>query len=487
MTDQAKTGPGWQAVMAGAVVLGTGPVALALLVLISPGGEEGGLGGVAALVNEGGAFSDVVLALGALGSLGAAVLAGLSVRRAALPAPLALVPFLLPVLAALAGVSSGMRGLLAAVAHVAPSDKGTILVAATAELSSLRIQALTFAGAGVLAVALAASLTLGAPGRAGRVLTVLGGTTLGLSLAAAALQSLSLRNGFSASAHSSPADRLTLLVGTIGDWQRFAHLSGALFLASLLVAAGGAAVLAARGQKAMGLGAASALLVAAVGFRGFNALTEQQLFSASREHQARPRPELMAFDGRHPLRGDFVALNSEDPAQIDAAVARACGRGDEHPWVALELRRGLSRASLLRALQTAHYLRTEVELIGGGPKRHLEAPAVFEAALAAVTELPQSAPVRVLFAGAPCERCAGVATATDTGLLVTSSAGEQVRWKQEAVPFYGEVDQLPGVELVWSQGEPEPLVRAALVALSHQHLLVVRVAPPEPPPTLPDY
>lgn len=487
MTDEAKTGPAWQAVLAGVVVLGTGPVALVLLVLMSSGAEEGGVGGVARLVEEGGAFSYGVLLMGALASLVAAGLAGLSVRRPVLPAPLALLPFLLPVLGALAGVINGMQGVHAAVSHVAPSDKGTILVAATAELSSLSIQALTFAGAGALAVTLAALLTLGAPGRAGRLLTVLGATTLACSLGAAAMQSFTLRSGFSAIAHASPADRLTILAATIGEWESFARLSGALFLACLLVAGAGAALLSARGQKSVGIGAAAALLVAAVGFRGFNALTEQQLFSSSRELSAVPRTEWMTFDGRGPIAFDFVALEETDPARNDAAVARACPRAGEQRWVAFELRKGLRRETLLRALQTAHYLKADVELIGGGPKHHLQAPAVFEPALAAVTELPQSAPVRVLFTAEPCERCEGVATATDTGLVVKNAAGEQATWKQEAVPFYGEVDGFPGVEFVWSESDPEPLVRAALVALSHQHLLVVRVPPPAPPPALPDY
>lgn len=488
MSDERKTPAGSlsRALVAGAVVLGTGPVALGLLMLMSARDGEGWLLGIATLVQEGGLFSYGVLVLGALASLVAAGLAGLSVRRPGLPAPLALVPFLLPMLAALGGVISGMRGVVSAVSHVAPSDKGTILLAAMAELESLDIQALTFCAAGLWAVALAALVSFDAPGRGGRVMTALGGFALGLSLAASAGQGFALRNGFSAIAHVSPADRLTILMGTIGDWQQLSLASGAAFLGCLLVALGGAGILVSGGQRSAGIGAAAALLVAAVGFRGFHALSEHQLFAPSREHLTRARTDLVTFEGRTPLREDFVALGEGD-GPIDTAVARSRKRDEETHWVALELPRGLGRAPLLRAMQTAHYLLADVELVGGGARPPLDVPPVFEAALLAVTAVPQSAPLRVLFSEQPCEGCAGVATLTPSGLQVKSPAGEVLAWAPAAVPSSGEVDSLPGVEFDWTTGEPEPLLRAALVALSHGHLLVARIPAPAQLPELPDY
>lgn len=481
MSDDAKTPPGplGQAVLAGAVVLGTGPFALALLVVLSAHEGEHALAGIASLVQEGGAFSYAVLLLGAMASLVAGVLAGLAVRRPRLPPGLALIPFLLPLAAALLGVISGMHRVVAATANVWPTEQRAMLLAGTAEVVSLELQALGFAAAGALAVALATLVTWRAAASPARLLTVLGAGTLGLSLVAAAGRDFVLRNGFSVISHASPADRPALLVNTIADWQQFSLASGALFLGCLVVTMAGLGVLVARGQKVMGLGAASALLVAAVGFRGFDALAERRLFGPGQEQTSQGRPDLLTFNGRHPLREDSVPLEGTE-ADIDEVVARACRNDGEHPWVAVELSLGLAREPLLRALQTAHYLRTEVELIGGGSQRPPAAPSQFAAAEAMVSDLPQSAPLRVLFPGEGCERCVGLATLTDAGLQLGAAT-----WKQDEVPFFGEVADLPGVEFEWSAGSPAGLLRAALIALSHQHLLVVRVPPPQRLPVLP--
>lgn len=480
MTGEEKTPAGaiWLAILAGALVLGTGPAALAFLLLLGADGEEGGASGLAQLVMEGGAASYAVLFAGALASLIAAVLAGLSVRRPGLPASVALMPFLLPVLAALGGVMVGMRGVLDAVTHVAPADKATILAAATGELTSLCVQSLAFAAAGALAVAVAALVSLGPPGRGGRLVTVLGAGTLGLSLGSTAAQDMSMRGGFMALAHVSPVDRLTLLAGVIEDWQRLNRVSNALFLLSLAVTVVGAAVLVARGQRAAGLGVAAALLVAAVGFRGFNAMSERQLAGVS---ATPPRPALMTVGGLSPLSDSTVALEDDEPARIDNLVLlRARLNEPDQAWVGLELGLTLEPQTVLRALQAAHFVKADVELIGQGPKKNFDAPPLFAAAVAAMSEVQRSAPVRVLYASEPCEKCE-VATLTAAGLKV--GEGE---WKQEEVPLSAEFQAFPVVEFAWAD-DTDALVRAALIALSHQHILVVRVPPPDPPVVLPDY
>lgn len=483
MSDEKNpAGAIWLAMLAGAIVLGTGPAVLAFLLLLGAGGEEGGASGLAQLVMEGGGASYAVLFGGALASLISAVLAGLSVRRPGLPASLALMPFLLPVLAALAGVMVGMRGVLDAVTHVAPADKATILAAATGELTSLCVQSLAFAAAGALAVAVAALVGLGAPGRGGRVLTVLGAGTLGLSLGSTTAQDMSMRSGFMALAHVSPVDRLTLLMGVIEDWQRTNQVSNALFLLSLAVTVVGAAVLAARGQRGAGIGVAAGLLVAAVGFRGFNAMSERQLAGMS---SAPSRSALMTVSGLSPLSYSTVALEDDEPARIDDLVLRRARLNQrvnepDQGWVALELGTTLKPQTVLRALQAAHFVKAEVELIGQGPKKTFDAPPIFAAAVAAMSDVLLSAPVRVLYAAEPCEKCE-VATPTAGGLKV----GE-AEWKQQELPRLAEFETFPVVELAWSN-DPGALVRAALIALSHQHALVVRVPAPDPPVVLPDY
>ncbi|MDP1827937.1 MAG: hypothetical protein Q8L48_31980 [Archangium sp.] len=475
MTDEGKSrGAIWLALLAGAIVLGTGPAVLAFLLLLGSDGASG----LAQLVMEGGGASYAVLFAGALASLIGAVLAALSVRRPGLPASLALVPFVLPVLAALGGVIVGMRGVLDAVTHVAPADKATILAAATGELTSLCIQSLAFAAAGALAVAVAALVSLGAPGRGGRLLTVLGAGTLGLSLGSSAAQDMSMRSGFMALAHVSPADRLTLLMGVIEDWQRMNQVSNALFLLSLAVTVVGAAVLAARGQRGAGIGVAAGLLVAAVGFRGFNAMSERQLAGV---RDAAPRAELMTVGGLAPLSFSTVALEDDEPVRIDNLVLlRARLNEPGQAWVGVELGLTLRPQTVLRALQAAHFVKAEVELVGQAQKKNLEAPPIFAAAVAAMSDVQLAAPVRVLYAEEPCEQCV-LATLTPAGLKV----GE-VEWKQEEVPRSAEVQTFPLVEFAWSKNTGE-LVRAALIALSHQHILVVRVPLPDPPVVLPDY
>jgi len=477
MSDETKT-PGSMALalLGGGVVLCTGPVTLAFLVVLGGSGEDGGFEGLARLFTDGGPASYAVLLFGALASLVGAVLMAVSVRRPGLPSALALTPFLLPMLAALGGVVSGMRAVTMAIGTVNPADRATILMAGTGELTSACVQALAFAASGVLCVALASLLTLGAPVRGARLVTALGSGTLAGALGLMTLQDVSIRSSFSALAHVSPLDRLTLLSGIIEDWRQLNHVSGAVFLASLVVAVVGAALVARR-DRAAGIGAGVVLLVAAIGFRGFNALTERQLTSVS----AGPlRAPLMTVSGHQPSTWSAAELKDSAPAKVDDEVLSHARRLDpEHPWIGVELRPELAPATLLRALQTAHFVRANVELVGDAPKTKLDAPPLFAAAVVAVGELQLMAPVRVAFTGEPCDGCK-LATLTPEGLTLESE-----RWKPEAVSPTGELGELPGVEVAWP-GELPALVRASLTALSHGHVLVVRVPPPEPPPTLPD-
>ena len=190
----------------------------------------------------------------------------------------------------------------------------------------------------------------------------------------------------------------------------------------------------------------------------------------------------MPVKGREPSTFSFVDLTDDDPRHIDAAVlARARRVEGESAWLAVPLRPELKAVSVLRALQTAHFVSVNVELVGDAPRRHLDAPPLFSTAIAAVSHVRLAAPVGVLFPDQDCERCDGVAKLTDAGLEVGGKT-----WALEEVALGGEIETLARVELAWP-GTTEALVRAALIALSHQHVLVVRVAPPSPPPVLPDY
>ncbi len=481
--EETKPEPGamWIALLAGLVVLLTGPFALAALLVMSGDGEDG----LAALVQEGGSTSYLVLLGGALASLVASVLAGVSVRRPERPPALALTPFLLPLIFALGGTVFGMRDTLAALAHVSPLDRTVILLASIGEVASLHVQALAFVASGCGAVALSSMVALLAPGRGPKVVTAVSSGLLGLSLLGVAIQAVTLRGGYRAIGHASPADRLTILAGVIGEWQEAGQASSTLFLACLAVAVLGAAVLAVRSPKSVALGVGLSLVLAAVGLRGLQAVSTQQLLAPSHELTATPRVARLTIAGRVPFNELFITPGSDVPAAIDDAVFARATRGRlDAPWLGIELRPDLPRQTLLRVLQTTHFVRLNVELVGDAPKRKFEAPALFAPAVAALSEVSLSVPVRVLFTDEVCEACAGSAEWTKEGLQVKSPTGALASWTAGDVSGSGPLAALPLVEFTWTT-TPEDLARAALVALSHQHLLVVRVPPPDPEPVLP--
>lgn len=479
MSEEPKN-PMWVALLSGAVILGTGPLALGALVGLGSRDDEGGFSGLAELVNEGGSFSYAILFAGAFASLVSAIVAAVSVRRPGLPAPFALIPFLLPVIAALVGVVLGMKDVMMAIATVSPSDKGVILVAATGELTSLSVQALAFAAAGTSCVAFAALVAIGAAPRGARLLTILGAGTLGLCLTVMTAQELAVRGGFRAIAHVAPSDRMVLLAGVIQEWQDLNRISNGLFLASLAVALVGGAVLAARSQKTVGIGTAAALIVAAIGFRGLNSMVERQLSNTSNVPAA---TQLRLVNGIEPSREDSVDLLDQTTERVDEAVTMRLSRHDmrdEPRWLGVELTPSLEPKTLRRVLQVVHLANAAgVELIGDGPRRQLETPAFFASAVALMSQRQLAAPMRVLFTGDECTPCVA-ATLSKTGL----QAGEE-SWTQGEEAFAGDLATLPGVEVGFDE-DFEALVRASLAALSHRHLLVVRVPMPNPMPRLPD-
>ena len=464
------------AVVAGLLVLMTGPLAGAALLLLEGEGFEG----LARLVNEGGVFSYVVLLTGALASLAAAVLLGVSVRRPGLPAPFALLPFLLPSLAALPGMAGGMSSSLAAISHASPLDRGLILCAAIGEVAALQLQALTFVAAGCLAVASGALLAVAGPGRAFKLATAVGAGALGLSLFASAAQTRALRGAYLAVAHASPADRMTLLADGVDRWSSWGQIATGLLLVCLVVAAL-VAVLLGRGQRTAALGVGLGLLVAAVGLRGSNVLAERQLRVPAQDRVRAPHEKLLTVEGRAPRHERAVKLERDELEALDAAVLRGWDRGDA--WLSVELTTALTPARLLRALQTAHFVRLHVELIGDGPKRELPAPVVFETALDAVSSTTSAAPLRLLYTDEVCEACAGAAVLTKEGLAFTPTAGPAAAWSPGPIDARGDLDRLPGVELRWT-GDVEALARASVIALAHAHLLTVRVPAPDPMPVV---
>lgn len=462
------------AIVSGVLVLATGPMALAMLVL------QSGAEGLAELFNEGGAFSYLVLGAGALSTLVAAVLMAVSVRKPVLGLS-ALVVFVAPMLAAVLGTKVGAQGTLAAIVHAAPADQRTILMGSIGELMSLQLQALALGTSACFAVALASLAGLLTTGRGPRVVAALSSGLLGVSLGATAFVDAQLYGALKAVAHASPADRATILVGTIQELQPFTLFGNGSLFAALVITALGVAVLMRGEARAAAIAMGASVLVAVVGLRGANAMIDRQLSDASASLPPMKDLGYLELDGVAPRTLDAVELT---PGQVDRQV----GLGLQRSWrdekaISIGLSRTLERDALLRALQVAHYAKAEVELMGSPKQRTFDVPARYQALTANLSEYVSAVPVRVLFTGEVCEACVGTATLSGDALEVKFTKGEATQWTLSSSRPWSR-DELPSVEFEWG-GPPEALARAALTALSHEHVLAVRVAPPEPEPTPP--
>ena len=468
------------ALVAGFLLLGTGPVAFALLLML-PAHEESHLELLANLFNEAGGWAYAVILAGTLGSVLAAVLTGVSVRRPGMPAPFALAPSLLVWLAALAGTALSMTSMREAVMHASPMDRATILLGGTGEVSSLRIFAFAWSAAAAMCLALASLLALGAPGRAARVVTLLASGALALCLAAAMLQGSELHDGLVAGARVNPADRATMLMASVHDYLTFGRLSNGLLLAALAIAGVGAAVLSARGKQQVGIGLAASLIVCAVGIRGLGAICERQLAGSHDPAPAASPP--LAFEGLYPSGERWGVLESGSDAEIRRVSNRI--EYDDQKKISVQIPQGFTGASLLRLLQVARSLRAErVELIGG-LTRKLEVPAPFEPAAELMAVVPQATQVQVTFDDADCE-CAGAAKWTAAGLEVTGTDGKVATWAQAKPDAIASVTDVKLLDFEWTSTiQPMDLVNASLTALSRGSLLVVKVPTPKDPPELP--
>lgn len=480
MESQPEKGSIGVAMLSGALVLLTGPLALALLIALAHGGEESSFGALAELWNESGVSGYAVLAAAALASLGGAVLIGLAVRRPTLGLT-GLALFVLPMLAAVVGTSLEITNILEAIAHASPLDQRTILMAATGEVMSLQLQALAFCTAACLSIAAASFIGVLTVGRGPRVVAGLGSGLLALSLGTTLFQSAELRGALKAIAHANPADRSTILVGTLMELGPYGTVANAFLLGVLIVAIVGVAVLARGASRVPAIAVAATLLASAVGFRGFSAAIDRQITAGVGTLPPPKIPALVPFSvGGVQHTGEVVTLAG---ANIDEVVNRGIERDwEQTAWVALTLEQAAKRNEVLRALQVAHFARSNVDLVGAAPQKKLDVPGRYAALAELMRATTFALTVEVLFIDEVCSKCEATAVSKGEALEVTSKDGKTESWSGEGELAW-DVSQMPRVDFIWNGDLPE-LARAARLALEHHHVLAIRVPVPDPEPKL---
>lgn len=245
MTDPAPTEkrPTGAAITAALTPFMGGPVAFALFAFaIGAHGEEGLFGNLAQAWAEGGWFMYVVVLTGGVVAMVSAALMFFGVQRGSaallVNAPLGA---LITAVGAL-GFMNGLSGAVAAVAHVSPADRATIMAAATAE--ALTTSAFGMAGTAGLLASLALGCLFGVvvqTGVARKLLAFGGGTFLVLAmLSVTSLLRLSdLMSLFKAVANVNPIDRGRILEMGSDELSRFnLPFLGLLGLLVAIVAAG---------------------------------------------------------------------------------------------------------------------------------------------------------------------------------------------------------------------------------------------------------
>lgn len=434
--------------------------------------------------SDGGSWSFAIAGAGGLGIVLAALVMAASVRRAWVPAPLALAPLFLPWLVALTGIALTLSTAREAIDQGSRSARSLLLLGEIAEASTLRHFAFAVSSAGALAVALACLIAFRG---AGRVVTGLASAALGLSLAAGMQQSLAYWSSCFSFLQEDleTADVAALVAPGVERYLRFGHAADGLLLFGLLVTAVGGAVLGIRRSRGIAVSVGAPLLACLLGFRGLVALAERELTGGP---LARPPAAIaLDFDGPRPPR-HWESFDAEDDAEIDrtmmiGAKNQLCSWGGQASTGAL-ISQSLSSAGLLRILQDTHSLGLGRLDLVGAKARKLEVPPAFGALADAASRVPRASEVAVIFTGEPCDACVGSARWTAEGLAVTPVTGEVETWLPSTPTDFAK--DLQHLEFDGTAPlVPMDLVRASLTALAKGHLLVVRVPPPRNPPVLP--
>lgn len=487
----AQPRPTGAAVTAGLTAFMGGPVAIALFAVALRSGEGGLVQRLASAWQEGGWPMYLVLLVGSVVATACGVCMFLGVQRGSL-ALLACGPLSALITAAGAfGFFTGMRSALAAIAHVSPADRATILAAGTAE--ALTCSAFGAAGTAGLIASLALGCLFGVAAQTGaarKLLGFAGGTflVLGLVSGASVMRLGNIMGLFKAIAFAAPGDRLTILVAGSEeiDAQRLPML-GLLALLGLVLVAGAAML---KDQPR------AAVLVPLLGLGGLVGLGLQSLAQSSIDRAATvpaglkvetstllELPGVPRFEGATRclgattvgdcIEGDDLtaeALRDELAASLrrQADDAELFGRERGDPDVQVAVRADASAASLWRFLDAAVAEGAGgVELMG----RQTSAPSKVVRELAAIEQAFRS-DWRAVSVGLVREarRCKAACE-------FAAVEGEALRVGHETWSAGPVADARPPEGEVLVRGDrglsPQALAKLALAAASHGRRLVL--------------
>lgn len=425
--------------------------------------------GLSQLFAEAGFFGYLLVGLGIVLAALSGALMGWSTRVPAFSPAFALLPVALPAALSALGVLSAMRATTLAIGHAAADDRLTLLIAAEGETMSLQPIALTLATTLCAGISLGCAAGLLAPRRGPRLVTLTASGVLSLAFASLAFRVEGLAMANHLCGNAAPADRMSILSAAILEPSPLGVPANALLGAALLVALIGALVLATRQQGLAGATVFTCVVVAAIGVRGSMSMADRSYVAANEFLMPPPGPTLVPLNGTTLMGDRLVMLNTDDEPQLAADLKAALADGDQ---LSLALTPDLTWKRLEHALQLAHEMGVKVELVGASEGSPLQAPPLYAAFVSAWSHAPTAVPIELLWVDEPCPDCEGRATADGTALIIRS-VGQTTRW-QRVDAQVGFANDFKAVSIDWND-RPDLLGQIAMTAISHEHVLAVRL------------
>lgn len=277
---------------------------------------------------------------------------------------------------------------------------------------------------------------------------------------------------------AGPADRVRVLGAGLLEIEPARTVGVVLLVLTAVLAVGGGAFAARTSALAGGVLIACGLL-SAVALRTLVARSTRGAFLTP--DLPPTLPDALEVVGLATEEEGALSIEHGDVGEvIDAKVMESADSWHHSRWKRVSVMAGpsLEPAQLQRVLQRAAGRGLPVELVGRGPKEHINAPPNVRRFLELWADAPRGIRLAVRQAGEACAKCTGRAKADGAGLHVTRDGMPAQKWT--LTPSLGPVgsDELPLLDFAWS-GAVEELVRAGSIAFTHGHALSLEVPPLE--------